>query len=225
MIDNRWIPAAQWLALGLMTFEHVARFVLPESWGLWLWAMLLGRAALPLFAGMVAWHLAFNTRDSVRYARRLLVIACIAQVPYMLAIGADHLNVVFTLAAGVLVASVRGRVVQVVAAILVLGVAAVFPSSFEYGLAGVLLVPAFVLAYRLPWLVPLLVCVVWQLNGAWLFSLVALLPTVGLLLVRYGLLRLPFNVPAMSRRVWLSWYPLHLALIFIASIGVGLSPG
>lgn len=217
MSRNAWLPWGQWLALSLMTFEHLARFAFP-SWGLDLVATLLGRAALPLFAGMVAWHLVYNTRDPIRYAKRLLVIALVAQFPYMLAVGADTANIVVSLAAGIVIASASWRVWDALAAVVLLVIALVWSASFEYGLAGVLLVPSIVIALRCPgaFLLPL-VCA-WFLNSFWLYSLVAVSAVALVFLVNRGALRFPFNVPTMPRRLWLSWYPLHFTLIFIASV-------
>ncbi|TFH86977.1 TraX [Billgrantia azerbaijanica] len=219
---NAWIPWGQWLAVAAMTLEHIARFALPPAWGLAPWATLLGRIAFPLFAAMVAWHAAHNTRDPMAYALRLLTIAVIAQLPYTLVRDVDSLNVVFTLAAGLIAASCLQRPNVRNAALLVVLVAlgTVAGPRFEYGHLGLLLVPAFVLAVT-PWPSP------WQpiaaipalligatLNHALFFNLVSLATVLGLLLllVRFSQHVLPTLAP-MPRPLWLAWYPLHFALI------------
>lgn len=201
-----------------MTAEHIARFVLPAEWGVALSATLLGRIAFPLFAAMVAWHLVYNTRDPIRYASRMLVIACVAQLPYLLLFDAVQLNVVFTLAVGVVIACFSPLLWRLFAALVLLVVALVWFDSFEYGLPGVLLVPSLVAALRYSgrywWLDFLPLAVAWTLNPSWLFSLVAVLPVLLVVLLRDGLVRLP-SIPRMPRGLWLSWYPLHLVVIIV----------
>lgn len=215
MVNNSWVVWGQWVAVLAMTFEHAVRFALPESGALLPWSILVGRIAMPLFAGMVAWHLVYNTRDPIRYALRLLVIAALAQWPYMAVVGVSHLNVVFTLAAGVVIASASPKVFLGLSSLLVLALAVNFPASFEYGFSGVLLVPAFVLALRCRYTVacvPLLL-VSWCLNESWLFSVVAVLVVFVILLINDGLFSRLSAIYRMPRRLWLFWYPLHLVLI------------
>lgn len=83
---------------------------------------------------------------------------------------------------------------------------------------GVLLVPSLVAALRYSgrywWLDFLPLAVAWTLNPSWLFSLVAVLPVLLVVLLRDGLVRLP-SIPRMPRGLWLSWYPLHLVVIIV----------
>ena len=100
---SHWTGWAQWLALATMTLDHLVRYVFPATWELGWAGSSLGRIAFPLFAAMVAWHGLFNTRNPLRYARRILIIGLAAQLPYMLmprASDAFLLNVCFTLALG-----------------------------------------------------------------------------------------------------------------------------
>lgn len=222
-LSNAWIPWAQWLALITMTAEHIARFVLPEEWGIAPWATLLGRIALPLFAGMVAWHAVYNTRNPLRYARRLLIIGLVAQLPYMLALDLLRLNICFTLAAGLglslLVESAYKSRQNALLAALALLLAILIAPYVEYGLPGLLLIPAYVLAFRCPDRLfssaPLLLFA-YLINDIWLFSAVSLLVSTLLLAINAGLLRQIGHVTPMPRRLWLAWYPLHLSLIALA---------
>ncbi|MDR5865271.1 TraX family protein [Halomonas koreensis] len=224
MMPNAWIPWGQWLAVIAMTAEHLARFVLPDAWGLAPWATLVGRIAFPLFAAMVAWHAVHNTRDPLGYALRMLAIALIAQLPYALVLDTERLNVVFTLALGLLIA------VPLVASrwgSLVLGLGYAIAATFiapalEYGVAGLLLVPAFVLAFRpcpaawRPLLALPALVIGYQLNPGLLLNLVSLatvLAILGLLVRCTG--HLTARLRPMPRALWLSWYPLHFAVIAV----------
>ena len=101
--SSHWTAWGQWLALFTMTVDHLTRYVLPGDWDLSWAGSSIGRIAFPLFAAMVAWHGLFNTRNPLRYSRRILIIGLAAQVPYMLMPRASDtfiLNVCFTLASG-----------------------------------------------------------------------------------------------------------------------------
>ncbi|MEQ5802984.1 TraX family protein [Halomonas sp. H10-9-1] len=82
--SSTWTGWGQWLALITMTVDHLTRYALPDGWELGWAGSSIGRIAFPLFAAMVAWHGLFNTRNPLRYARRILVIGLVAQLPYML---------------------------------------------------------------------------------------------------------------------------------------------
>ncbi|XKE46020.1 conjugal transfer protein TraX [Halomonas organivorans] len=222
MTRNAWISWGQWLAVVAMTAEHLARFVLPDAWGLAPWATLVGRIAFPLFAAMVAWHAVHNTRDPLGYALRMLAIALIAQLPYALVLDTERLNVVFTLALGLLLTAPMLRIdypALFVAMFIAVGIGPV-ADAFEYGPPGLLLVPAFALAFQpapahwRPLLAIPAAVIGYHLNPGLVFNLVSLATVLGLLvlLVRFSG-HVTARLPAMPRALWLSWYPLHFALI------------
>lgn len=159
---SAWTGWAQWIALATMLVDHLVRFVFQDPGLQWL-SSTIGRVALPVFAGMVAWHALFNTRDPYRYARRVLLIGIIAQPAYMLMPRPDEafiLNVCFTLAAGlaagiwirqlwdVLQDSPTGiAFVRLGTALAGIGVAWLSLGDWlEYGHEGLLVVPLFMLA-------------------------------------------------------------------------------
>ncbi|WP_112054366.1 MULTISPECIES: TraX family protein [Halomonadaceae] len=98
---SHWTGWGQWLALITMTVDHITRYLLPDSWDAGWASSSIGRIAFPLFSAMVAWHGLFNTRSPLRYAKRILIIGLIAQLPYMtMPRDGFQLNICFTLAAG-----------------------------------------------------------------------------------------------------------------------------
>ncbi|ERS92007.1 TraX family protein [Halomonas sp. PBN3] len=219
---NTWIPWAQWLAVTAMTLEHAARFLLPEVHALTPWALLIGRTALPLFAAMVAWHAVHNTRDPLGYALRLLLIAVIAQLPFALVTDSDKLNIVFTLALGLLLAVplVRSDRLTVTLALVFATAATLAAPSIEYGVPGLLLVPAFALAFQpapAPWRPFLAIptaLVAFHLNPALVLNLVSLATALGLAyLLARGSGHLATRIAPMPRPLWLTWYPLHFVVI------------
>lgn len=216
---NAWIPLAQWLALLSMSLEHVTKFLWPAS-AFTPWAILVGRIAFPLFAGMVAWHLVHNTRHPMRYVGRLFLIGFIAQLPYALVVTPFTLNVCYTLAFGLFAVALVDRLPDIpsrLAAVIVLGCVGLLAGvSVEYAHLGLLLVPAYVLAFRHPnhlaAVVPLLLIAAF-INAPPLAPLVSLLTATALIVIARQPAMPLRPIIRLPRRLWLAWYPLHLALI------------
>lgn len=240
---STWTGWGQWLALATMTVDHVTRYVLPVSWELGWAGASIGRIAFPLFAAMVAWHGLFNTRNPMRYARRILVIGLAAQLPYMLmprASDALILNVCFTLAAGLAWGAwlrdvfERQRRGELAAHWLALGVAAsllgwyLLGNWVEYRHNGLLLIPLLMLAMHhlhrsgdtwperllaVAATIPVLV-IAGQMNASDMAKSFTVATCLAVLLLAAGAAqRVPMVGIVMPRRLWLSWYPGHFALI------------
>jgi len=225
-LSNAWVPLAQWLAILAMTAEHVSKYLCPDA-GFTPWAITLGRIAFPLFAGMVAWHLLHNTRRPARYGLRLLWVGSLAQLPYALVITPDKLNVCFTLGLGMLsviaLQQIQERTLQAAIGIVLVILALSISPHVEYGLLGLLLVPAFVLAYRYPHrtvaAIPALLLAA-MINGTPLHMLISTATAMTLVLLANGSLRLDVPIPAIPRPLRLSWYPLHLLVIAIIVMAI-----
>lgn len=135
---NRGVEAVKWLAFVLMVLDHATIFLTDERPG---WAYLLGRLVFPLFVMALghglskAGRLAFDAS-----AGRLLVWACVAQVPFAMLIPGVVLNVLFTFWAGVtLYALVAFRQFSALRVLLALG-AILATHAVEFGPIGVALV-------------------------------------------------------------------------------------
>lgn len=93
-------------AFGSMFCDHLGLIFFPDD----VWFRVVGRLAMPIFAGMVGRNLLF-TRDADAYSLRLLLLAIVTQPIFFIAIGEgwSFLNVAVTLLAGVqLVKPFRG---------------------------------------------------------------------------------------------------------------------
>ena len=241
--SSAWTGWGQWLALITMTVDHLSRYVAPDSWGLGWADSSIGRIAFPLFAAMVAWHGLFNTRNPLRYARRILVIGLVAQLPYMLMPReADGLilNICFTLSlgltGGVWLQALRERLergalgVPRLAAEVGLAVAAWAAAGpwVEYSHLGLLMIPLYMVAMRAlheggealaerlaatAMALPVLT-VAGLMNSSDMAKSFTVATCLAILLLAAGAHRLTPAVPfTMPRRLWLGWYPGHFAAI------------
>ncbi|MFG6666960.1 TraX family protein [Halomonas sp. HNIBRBA4712] len=242
---SHWTAWGQWLALFTMTIDHLVRYVLPGDWGLEWAGSSIGRIAFPLFAAMVAWHGLFNTRNPLRYARRIMVIGIAAQVPYMMmprASDAFILNVCFTLASSLALGALaregwrRYTRESLGLGWLLLGAAAAVTVWYvlgfwvEYSHNGLLLIPLFMFAMhalhdcgdalksRL-WAGLSAFPVLWiagQMNASDMAKSFTVGTCVLVLFLAAGASqRIPRVFRAMPRRLWLAWYPAHFALIAV----------
>lgn len=141
----------KWLALGTMVIDHINTYLLS---GLHEWMSVIGRVSMPLFVYVLGCNLARHKmreqRRSVyaRTAKRLLICASIATVPYValndLAAGWWPLNFVFSLLAGTLTI-------------------AAFDSTSKWRLVIVLIVVAWFGAVTDYWWPPIIACLaVWS---------------------------------------------------------------
>ncbi|WP_136067430.1 TraX family protein [Modicisalibacter radicis] len=236
--SSAWTGWGQWIALITMSVDHVTRYLLPEAWKMDWASSSIGRIAFPLFAAMVAWHALFNSRDSRHYARRILVIGLLAQLPYLaMPRDAFQLNICFTLALSLVWASwLRDQLEDTTPSPVRTGLALALSLAcwlalghwVEYGHAGLLVVPAFMLAMQhaarlrgdpgerpvaLVACLPVLALAGW-LNQSLMAKSFTLATTLAVLWLAAGGAR---HVPPVSlrmpRKLWLGWYPGHFAAI------------
>lgn len=215
---NAWVPLAQWIAILTMTLEHGSKFLWPDA-AFTPWAITVGRIAFPLFAGMVAWHLVHNTRRPTRYGFRLLWVGSLAQLPYALVVTPDKLNVCFTLALGlftvVALDHLTDRYLKAAGGLGLLTAATFISPHVEYQLFGLLLVPAFALAFRYPSktvvLLPALVLST-IINSVPIHMVISCATATALFLMPYWKFK-GSAFPSLPRWLRLSWYPLHLTVI------------
>lgn len=107
-IADGTLEALKWLALVLMTVDHVNKYLFDHKFG----AMyILGRVAMPLFVFVLAYNLArpgaMEAGAFARTAKRLSMFGLVACVPYIafgtMLGGWWPLNILFTLAVATLV--------------------------------------------------------------------------------------------------------------------------
>lgn len=134
------------IAIIAMTLDHVAYVYAVELGSLGILMRVIGRSTFPIMAFLLTeglWH----TRNRYRYCIRLLLGALISTVPYYLVFGTVK-NVMFTLAAGLLLLMIQDLVQQkrrelpkiiwqIFFAFMAVGVAGLM-NGFDWGFPGIL---------------------------------------------------------------------------------------
>ena len=223
------LDAIKGVAALLMVGDHVDTILL-DGRAVALWR--LGRIAFPLFCVVAVLHV-LRGADPGRYVLALLALAVPTQAIYAAAFpfGTTEGSILFTLAAGIALATRLDRAgAGLRHTALALGLAVVFlapalaKTGVDFGLAGILLPAALLLALREPraygvWLVAALVGLNWhgwhpRGEAASVSALTdAATILVGVPLVLLAALRLrgrPRFLPAYALQ---AFYPSHLAVL------------
>lgn len=209
----------QLIAMITMLADHIGAVFFKDQ-ALW---RVIGRIAFPIYAyGIVLGYR--HTRNLLSYMKRLLILAALSQVPYMLALGKMGVNAIGTLLVCVAVLYVmehhKKSVWIPVAAVSVVVMEAL---SFDYGLYGLLLV----LIYRYTSGHTMVVGhfilnVLFLVLKGWLLGAYSIIATIG---IAYA----PALYGSGERRsvpgwLWRSFYPAHLALLAIIEWIVAMYP-
>lgn len=201
-MEKKHSEALKLIAAVSMVIDHIGFVFYPKL----IFLRLIGRLAFPIYAYQIAlgWK---KTRSKKKYIGRLAAVMVLAQLPYMLMLGALRLNVIatFIAALGLIEFIETRRYVWLLPGLLL-------PFGADYGLYGVAAVLLFYCEDRLgEYLVPgfiLLNLVYCSLtgNGLQSFSILAL-PLIKT--------RLEISGVRISRGVFYAVYPVHMALIVI----------
>ncbi|MGR6762342.1 TraX family protein [Paenibacillus sp. T2-29] len=202
-----------WLAMLTMLIDHVGLVFFPTD-SAW---RIAGRLAFPIYA--YALYMGYTRTQNMRsYMLRLLGLALISQVPYMLAFDVHRPNVIWTLLASLLALSAASRMKYWVAVTGLYVLIALFMelSQMDYGAYGLLLV----LIYRYTCSY-MMIAAHFVLNVVYdmvhhaniqHFSLLSSILIVCFATGESGFYR---RVP---RWLWRSFYPAHLAVIALIRI-------
>ncbi|MFG0683485.1 TraX family protein [Pseudomonas sp. WSY_20] len=226
------LDLVKWVAMLAMVADHL-RFLWPQAHGLF----VVGRLAFPLFCLAMAMNVVRRGPDTLldrhhgRYLGLMLLFTVLSEPAYRwLDSGSTTFSIMPTLLLGLLLAwgvqhtQLATRLLGLVA----LGAGWAGSPYLMYGLPGVLLPAACVLAHRYGgrmWLVPCLSAVAGNLTNSWLmthlsapFTWVTLTVAAVAIPVGNGLLHSRWRrVPAVGRWGY-GFYPLHLLLIKAAGI-------
>jgi uncharacterized membrane protein YhaH (DUF805 family) len=224
IVSDGTIEALKWLALVLMTLDHVNKYLLHGSAPL---LFALGRIALPLFAFVLAFNLArpgaVARGTHQRTAARLLFFGALASVPFIalggLGAGWWPLNIMATLlvATGVIYLVERGGPFRATLAVVLFIVGGGFVEFWWPAIA--LTVAGWRYVKRPSWpalLAWVLATLALNLNG-WAFGAMPLLNASMWALLAFPII---FATPYIELRacrlryVFYVYFPLHLAVLW-----------
>lgn len=216
-IANGTLEALKWLALALMTLDHVNKYLFAHKLPM---AFQAGRLAMPIFVFVLAYNLArpgsFEAGAHWRTGKRLAVYGLLACVPYMslgtVLAGWWPLNILFTLLCATAVFGLidHGGKLQGVMAVAVFSLGG---AVVEYWWPAL----AFALAAwyyckqptrkRLVWLVVATAALGLVNQNLWALAALPFLLAAP---------RVELSMPRM-RHLFYVYYPAHLAVLWLAS--------
>ena len=203
------LDALKVAAFALMMFDHLAMFA---AWPYI--TRIPGRLVLPMFAVALAYKVA--NYSSGKALKRLTVYALISQ-PMVMPLGIYHLNILFTLAAGIAVGTATRQRLMFCLSIL-MGLHIIDLSTpwthIEYGVPGVMTVALCVWAIKRPWLYLVAVLVITaSYVGQPLGGVVA--STALLIVAAYVHQETLFAwVARVPTHAWYALYPVHLLALW-----------
>lgn len=140
------------IAIATMVIDHVGVFLLPGIFEL----RMIGRLSFILFAWFIA-NGAIHSRNSFLYLKRLIILALLSQIPFLLARrqlypNSIELNIFFTLSLGlsaiIILQRVKNLALKVLGVFFMIFLAEKFASGFSYGAYGVITILLFYLFYK-----------------------------------------------------------------------------
>ncbi len=188
-----------------MLIDHVGLVFFPEIVAF----RIVGRISFPLFAWLLAQG-EIHTRNVWQYGLRLLILAGISQPLYQLALGGSNLNILFTLALGLV--CLRGaKQFPEFNFMVCIGIGFLAQAiQVDYGFYGIVLI----------WLISRFRSTgIWWLSWILFHWIIALIqPALGLSQLPAALTPLIFLAANHQRGAKARWfygfYPVHLLLIF-----------
>lgn len=211
-ISNGGLECLKWLALILMTGDHISTFLFG---GDITFLNNAGRIALPIFAFVFAYNLGRDNAEEfyTRSSKRLLIFG-IMSMPLYLSLANTHnllpLNILFTLLAGLLIIISYNKKKYTEAVILFVFVG----FTVEYNWFGLALIFT-------------CHCFVKSGSDGWLYAMLTSLAMLYLLNVNfYAFLAVPIIMAISWREIsfprfkwaFYAYYPLHLAFILLIKV-------
>lgn len=208
---HKGVFVLHWIAMITMLIDHIGAVFFQDKEIL----RIIGRLAFPIYAFTT--YLGYkHTSNLKRYCSRLLLLAMISQLPYMLAFQLYHLNVIWTLLASLLVLQLLDKTEDGILKVLIVIVSGILMelSTMDYGIYGLLLVLIFRYTEGM-----VMVCAHLLLNIAdMVVSELQIWSTLATLYIAYAVHKKASFRSTVPRWLWISFYPLHLAVLAVIRI-------
>jgi hypothetical protein len=213
--DPRRISPLQWIAILTMLIDHIG---IIWFWDSPIWR-IVGRIAFPIYTFYVAQGMIF-TRNRKKYVIRLAVLAIISQLPFSYLFDTVNVNVIGTFLISVLAYYGMDHFKNNPIRFLFPIAAAVLLEhfNFDYGAYGLLLL--FLYRYAsgtTMWAGHLGMNMLYWLLYSTSLQMFSLLPTIAFAYASSWQTRLSMSLNGYPppRWLWRSFYPAHLALLYV----------
>jgi hypothetical protein len=197
------------VAMLTMLVDHIGIVFFPDQEG---WR-IVGRIAMPIYAYCLVQGFRY-TRSKMNYLRRMVMLALISEVPYVIALKMVNINIIGTFVICLLVLIGMERFRGKIAAIgfVTAGSVVLEVVPFDYGAYALMLVLAYkLLDTRHLVVAHLLLNLAFVLTTGGVLQMYSIISTIFLVYRPsiYGLL----DKIEIKRWVWRSFYPAHLVVL------------
>ncbi|WP_454192788.1 TraX family protein [Paenibacillus sp. Marseille-Q7038] len=196
------------MAMLTMLIDHIGAIFYQDQ-GIF---RIIGRLAFPIYA--FSTYLGYKyTSNMKRYTYRLLLLAIISQIPFMLAFQHYNLNVIWTLLSSLLVLQLLDKSPSGISKALIIMICGILMelSTMDYGIYGLFLVLIFRYTEGM-----VMVGAHLLLNIAdMVVSELQIWSTLATVYIAFFMYKGASFRSTVPRWLWVSFYPLHLAVLAI----------
>lgn len=184
----------------------------------------IGRLAFPIFAFLITEGY-IHTSNLKRYFSRLIIFALLSQIPFMLLFPNDFtLNILFTLALGLLAITVYSKLQNKVLGLLFITFSAVLAHllRFDYGWFGIAIIFIFYVFKNEKFYMNLFFCITIFLNYFYYFAKTSMIEYLFIFLF-CALSLIPINLYNGKKGKNIKYflyifYPLHLIVLYLIKL-------
>lgn len=221
-LSSSQLEILKMVAIATMFIDHWDAIIESREY---IWLNIIGRLAFPLFCFIAAYNYEYHTRRPLRYIGRLFLFGMASQLVYMWAVTPERLNILFTLAFGLMTIwaydhrAVFLQYPQKMRYLIYIVLFAIWYAlgfNVDYYHSGIILVPALVIWLRERSDVVLVGIIIATLaaNLFYFFAVVGLFSYALVYLVQY--IKMP--VARMPRYFYYAFYPLHIFLLKLLAV-------
>ncbi|WEK54725.1 MAG: TraX family protein [Candidatus Cohnella colombiensis] len=201
----------QIIAMLTMLIDHIGYIFFSDSitW------RIIGRIAFPIYAYfiVVGFH---HTSNRQRYLWRLIILAAISQIPYILSLQTMQINVIGTLAVCLAVLLIMDHYEQWLVSVITIitGLLLLYFLPFDYTFYALLLILIFRYLDQKYWVLAhfSLNIAMFVVDTGWWLQSCSIIPTLWLAYRNTFFSEFRINV-VPPRWLWRSFYPTHLAVL------------
>lgn len=191
------------IGIAAMTIDHIGLMILPEVKIL----RIIGRIAMPIFCYLIAEGMK-KTKNKENYMVRIGILAIISQIPYMIFVKEENLNILFSFYIAMYCTCLIERYKKLDKLFVILSILlAYFSMSYGFVVPALIFIFYYMKNDKKKYIFATIVMVLYSVVMLSVMQLVSLLALPILYLYKYK-----FKV---NKYLYYAYYPLHLVLIGI----------